>query len=84
MPRRLYPNPQRNNCNKRAVSYTHLDNQKDWEIAAQMGVANYGQMTAGGWMYICLLYTSYQFPSAAKYIAAIAFRLSQRNPAKDL
>lgn len=28
------------------------DNQKDWEVAAQMGVANYGQMTAGGWMYI--------------------------------
>lgn len=29
-----------------------FDNQEDWEIAAQMGVANYGQMTAGGWMYI--------------------------------
>jgi len=29
-----------------------FDNQADWEIAAQMGVANYGQMTAGGWMYI--------------------------------
>lgn len=29
-----------------------FDNQTDWEIAAQMGVANYGQMTAGGWMYI--------------------------------
>lgn len=29
-----------------------FDNQKDWQIAAQMGVANYGQMTAGGWMYI--------------------------------
>lgn len=29
-----------------------FDNQKDWHIAAQMGVANYGQMTAGGWMYI--------------------------------
>jgi len=28
------------------------DNQRDWDIAAQMGVANYGQMTAGGWMYI--------------------------------
>ncbi|MEX3610937.1 urocanate hydratase [Rothia sp. LK2588] len=28
------------------------DNQKDWEIAEEMGVANYGQMTAGGWMYI--------------------------------
>ena len=29
-----------------------FDNQKDWHIAEQMGVANYGQMTAGGWMYI--------------------------------
>lgn len=29
-----------------------FNNQRDWEIAAQMGVANYGQMTAGGWMYI--------------------------------
>lgn len=28
------------------------DNADDWEIAAQMGVSNYGQMTAGGWMYI--------------------------------
>lgn len=28
------------------------DNLKDWEIAEEMGVANYGQMTAGGWMYI--------------------------------
>ena len=29
-----------------------FDNQRDWEIAEEMGVANYGQMTAGGWMYI--------------------------------
>lgn len=29
-----------------------FDNQQDWEVAEQMGVANYGQMTAGGWMYI--------------------------------
>lgn len=28
------------------------DNLKDWKIAEEMGVANYGQMTAGGWMYI--------------------------------
>ena len=28
------------------------DNIDDWEVAAQMGVASYGQMTAGGWMYI--------------------------------
>ncbi|MCX7885252.1 MAG: urocanate hydratase [Caloramator sp.] len=29
-----------------------FDTQKDWHYAMQMGVANYGQMTAGGWMYI--------------------------------
>lgn len=29
-----------------------FNNQADWEVAAQLGVANYGQMTAGGWMYI--------------------------------
>ena len=29
-----------------------FDNIEDWEIAEEMGVANYGQMTAGGWMYI--------------------------------
>ena len=28
------------------------DNPEDWEIAVQMGVSSYGQMTAGGWMYI--------------------------------
>ncbi len=28
------------------------DNDEDWNVAEQMGVANYGQMTAGGWMYI--------------------------------
>ena len=28
------------------------DNPLDWELAAQMGVTAYGQMTAGGWMYI--------------------------------
>ena len=28
------------------------DNLADWEIAAQMGASSYGQMTAGGWMYI--------------------------------
>ena len=28
------------------------DNMRDWEIAEEMGVTNYGQMTAGGWMYI--------------------------------
>lgn len=29
-----------------------FDNQEDWHEAMQLGVANYGQMTAGGWMYI--------------------------------
>lgn len=29
-----------------------FDNLNDWHEAMQMGVANYGQMTAGGWMYI--------------------------------
>ncbi len=29
-----------------------FDNQKDWHRAMQIGVANYGQMTAGGLMYI--------------------------------
>ncbi|MDD3982054.1 MAG: urocanate hydratase [Spirochaetales bacterium] len=29
-----------------------FDNQRDFNIAAALGVANYGQMTAGGWMYI--------------------------------
>lgn len=29
-----------------------FDNPHDWHTAMQLGVANYGQMTAGGWMYI--------------------------------
>lgn len=29
-----------------------FDNREDWEAAVQMGVSSYGQMTAGGWMYI--------------------------------
>lgn len=29
-----------------------FDNPRDFHHAAQLGVANYGQMTAGGWMYI--------------------------------
>lgn len=29
-----------------------FDNQKEWHRAMQLGVTNYGQMTAGGWMYI--------------------------------
>jgi urocanate hydratase len=29
-----------------------FDNQSEWHRAMQLGVSNYGQMTAGGWMYI--------------------------------
>jgi len=29
-----------------------FDNTENWSRAAALGVANYGQMTAGGWMYI--------------------------------
>ena len=29
-----------------------FDDQDNWERAMSLGVANYGQMTAGGWMYI--------------------------------
>ena len=29
-----------------------FDNQAQFDRAAALGVANYGQMTAGGWMYI--------------------------------
>ncbi|NLL37020.1 MAG: urocanate hydratase [Fretibacterium sp.] len=29
-----------------------FDNQEDWHRGMQLGVTNYGQMTAGGWMYI--------------------------------
>ncbi len=29
-----------------------FDNQHEWHRAMQLGVSNYGQMTAGGWMYI--------------------------------
>jgi len=29
-----------------------FDNPKDWHRGMQLGVTNYGQMTAGGWMYI--------------------------------
>ncbi len=29
-----------------------FDNQDEWHRGMQLGVTNYGQMTAGGWMYI--------------------------------
>ncbi len=35
-----------------SIMVGEYDNLDDWEIAEEMGVANYGQMTAGGWMYI--------------------------------
>ena len=35
-----------------AIMVGQFDNLKDWHRVMQLGVANYGQMTAGGWMYI--------------------------------
>ncbi len=35
-----------------ALMIGEYDNLEDWHYAMQLGVANYGQMTAGGWMYI--------------------------------
>ena len=35
-----------------ALMIGEFDNQNDWQKATALGVANYGQMTAGGWMYI--------------------------------
>lgn len=35
-----------------ALMIGEFDNQKQWIKAQALGVANYGQMTAGGWMYI--------------------------------
>ena len=32
--------------------YGMFDDQENWHRAAALGVANYGHMTAGGWMYI--------------------------------
>ncbi|HNX74183.1 MAG TPA: urocanate hydratase [Candidatus Rifleibacterium sp.] len=48
----------RSNTNAPRVIMSHglmigmFDNQPEWHRAMQLGVANYGQMTAGGWMYI--------------------------------
>ena len=36
----------------RRPSVRAFDNAENWRRAAALGVANYGQMTAGGWMYI--------------------------------
>ena len=38
--------------NTNALMVGMFDNPEGYSRAAQMGVANYGQMTAGGWMYI--------------------------------
>ncbi|MCD6419813.1 MAG: urocanate hydratase [Synergistetes bacterium] len=38
--------------NSNGIMVGMYDNLKDWEIAAEMGVTSYGQMTAGGWFYI--------------------------------
>ncbi len=35
-----------------ALMIGYFDDQENWNRAAALGVANYGQMTAGGWMYI--------------------------------
>ncbi len=35
-----------------ALMVGHFDDQENWHRAVALGVANYGQMTAGGWMYI--------------------------------
>jgi len=35
-----------------ALMVGFFDDQENWHRAAALGVANYGQMTAGGWMYI--------------------------------
>ena len=38
--------------NSNALMVGTFDNAEGYDRAASMGVANYGQMTAGGWMYI--------------------------------
>jgi len=38
--------------NTNGLMVGEFDNPRDFHHATQMGVANYGQMTAGGWMYI--------------------------------
>ncbi|MCF4152394.1 urocanate hydratase [Dethiosulfovibrio sp. F2B] len=38
--------------NSNGIMVGAYDNQADWDVAAQMGVTNYGQMTAGGWFFI--------------------------------
>ena len=38
--------------NTNGLMVGEFDNPDDFQEAAQLGVANYGQMTAGGWMYI--------------------------------
>jgi urocanate hydratase len=38
--------------NTNGLMVGEFDNAQDFHRAAQLGVANYGQMTAGGWMYI--------------------------------
>ena len=35
-----------------ALMVGRFDDQENWHRAVALGVANYGQMTAGGWMYI--------------------------------
>lgn len=48
---RSHPNAPRV-INTNALMVGCFDDQENWHRAAALGVANYGQMTAGGWMYI--------------------------------
>ncbi len=48
-----------------------FDNLKDWEIAEELGVANYGQMTAGGWIVHRIVQRSTQFSAQAENISAL-------------
>lgn len=50
----LFPSSQKapRVINTNALMVGMFDNPEDFSKAAALGVANYGQMTAGGWMYI--------------------------------
>ena len=46
------------------ITIPNHSSQNDYEVMNALGVTQYGQMTAGSYMYICLLYTS---PSPRDY-----------------
>jgi urocanate hydratase len=63
-----------------ALMIGQFDNPKDWHRAAAIGVANYGQMTAGGWMYIGpqgIVHGTYN-------TLMLAGRLKLKNPSPNL